>query len=138
MELRAEVSYEYDEVGNRIKMIADKEVTEYRYNEAEQLIAAGDTEYEYDDNGNLITQYTPDETTEYYYDSTGRLRDVEFEDQIWLSYRYDGFGRKVSRSEEYWHPEDTENKLRTESTNYLFDGAHYQSGFPATVCLCGE
>ena len=122
IEPRAEVSYAYDEMGNRIKMIADKEITEYRYNEAEQLIAAGDTEYEYYENGNLITQYTPDETTEYYYDSAGRLRDVEFDDETWLSYRYDGFGRKVSRSEEYRHPEDTENKLRTESANYLFDG----------------
>ena len=121
-ELRFQKSYEYDEVGNRVKMTADKEVTEYRYNEADQLMAAGDTEYEYDDNGNLITQYTPDETTDYYYDSAGRLSDVKFEDQTSLSYGYDGFGRKVSRSEEYWHPEDTENKLRTEKTNYLFDG----------------
>ncbi|MFZ5640853.1 MAG: RHS repeat domain-containing protein [Bacillota bacterium] len=48
IEPQAEVTYEYDEVGNRTKMTNDQGVTEYRYNEAEQLVAAGDTEYEYD------------------------------------------------------------------------------------------
>ncbi|MFZ5640854.1 MAG: RHS repeat-associated core domain-containing protein [Bacillota bacterium] len=50
------------------------------------------------------------------------MSDAYFEDGTSLNYKYDGFGRKASRSEEYWAPEGKDYKLRNETTNYLFNG----------------
>ncbi|MBS4032295.1 MAG: RHS repeat-associated core domain-containing protein, partial [Clostridiales bacterium] len=124
MEPQAQVSYEYDEAGNRIRMMLDHETVEYSYDEAERLVTAGSDSYEYDDAGNLTAVYRPDGAALYDYDEAGRLSEVWFDDGTWLGYLYDGFGRKVSREEDYWHPEDKEYRLRTETTGYLYDGVN--------------
>jgi RHS repeat-associated protein len=124
MEPQTQVSYEYDEAGNRIRMVLDPETVEYSYDEAERLVTAGSASYEYDDAGNLTAVYRPDGAALYDYDAAGRLSEVWFNDGTWLGYLYDGFGRKVSREEDYWHPEDKEHRLRTETTGYLYDGVN--------------
>jgi len=64
----------------------------------------------YDANGSLTGKATPGQTADYQYDSAGRLTNVCFDDGTYIGYGYDGFGRKVSRTEDYWHPEEGEKE----------------------------
>jgi YD repeat-containing protein len=48
------VEYAYDTVGNRIRMAADGNATDYYYDGANRLVQAGGTSFLYDENGNLI------------------------------------------------------------------------------------
>jgi len=50
------VTYTYDPAGNRLQQTRDDEVTDYQYNEANQMLSAGETQYGYDANGNRVNK----------------------------------------------------------------------------------
>ncbi|GIN41448.1 hypothetical protein J19TS1_43970 [Heyndrickxia oleronia] len=91
------ISYEYDEVGNRVsKSITksgDTKVTQYSYNDANQLVEAGEKSYQYDKNGNLKN----DGSKEYIFNDLNQLEEIK--DQTGKSiakYTYDEEGKRIS------------------------------------------
>ena len=52
-------NYTYLPGGNRAKREAGGSATEYRYNESDQLLAAGKETFRYDANGNMIDAKGP-------------------------------------------------------------------------------
>ena len=72
------VSYEYDPVGNRTKMIDP----------------TGETLYAYDDNNRLISLTNPSgETTSFQYDNGGRMTRKDFANGTYTEYSYDDANR---------------------------------------------
>ncbi len=59
---------------------------------------------------NLTGKVSPDRAEDYEYDSARRLTNAYFDDGTYVGYEYDGFGRKVFRTEDYWHPEEGEKE----------------------------
>ncbi|WP_039041564.1 RHS repeat-associated core domain-containing protein [Sporosarcina sp. ZBG7A] len=88
------ISYEYDSVGNRVaKTIVSlgvNEMTEYKYNSANQLTKVGNQDYTHDLNGNLIAdgKYT------YTFDDLNQLKEIKEGSTIIATYGYDEQGRR--------------------------------------------
>ncbi|WP_339061227.1 peptidoglycan-binding protein [Tepidibacillus marianensis] len=99
MEPVAHVQYEYDEVGNRIKETKDGKVTNYQYNEANEMVKAGEDLFYYDANGNLVEKQSPNGNVKYQYTTDNRLQGVYYPDGSQVEYQYDALRRKVTRKE---------------------------------------
>src|SRR5436853_2895270 len=50
------ITYSYDQVGNRVKMVQGATTTTYTYGTFNSLLSAGSTTYTYDANGNMVTK----------------------------------------------------------------------------------
>ncbi len=101
-------SYTYDPAGNRLSMATDRmlegsfESADYFYDEADQLVQAGDTQYAYDRNGNRTEKLTGEgQITQFTYDVENRLVGIEsaFNDTLlWQQEnQYDGLGRRMAQ-----------------------------------------
>jgi RHS repeat-associated protein len=91
------VQYDYAAGGNRIKLRGTGHSVEYRYDEADQLVAAGDETFQYDANGNLIERRGPEGATRYSYDVEDRLVKVELPQGEEITYGYGPTGERVWR-----------------------------------------
>ncbi len=92
--LPAEKVYEYDLVGNRLKLEGNNiQVSNYLTNNLDQYTKVDDTSFNYDKNGNLID----DNSFTYQYDYANRLTSVtrKADNTKVLSYLYDTQGRKI-------------------------------------------
>jgi RHS repeat-associated protein len=67
------VTYEYDKVGNRTRMVRNGTPTAYAYDVNDRLLAAGATTYTYDENGNQRSRTEGGATTTYRWDFENRL-----------------------------------------------------------------
>jgi len=67
----------------------------YTYNEADQLLKAGNTTYSYDNDGNLIKKIDSSGTTTYTYDFENRLVEITFPDRGTNTFGYCPFGKRV-------------------------------------------
>ncbi|MBR2410787.1 MAG: hypothetical protein IKB08_03585 [Clostridia bacterium] len=103
-------SYEYDVNGNRIKEVADGDVTTYTYNSAGQLVSSknsdGTTEYTYDKNGNLISEKAPaclnkTDAKTYTYDNENRLTAIKENGALLMAALYDGDGERIFTVSKY-------------------------------------
>lgn len=65
--------YTYDRNSNRLTKTVDGVMTEYTYNELNQLVSETGISYEYDLNGNLVKKTEGDQTTTYTYNAQNRL-----------------------------------------------------------------
>ena len=65
--------YTYDRNSNRLAKTADGVVTEYNYNELNQLVSETGISYDYDLNGNLVKKTETAQTTTYTYNAQNRL-----------------------------------------------------------------
>ena len=65
--------YTYDSNSNRLTKTVDGEVTEYSYNELNQLVSETGIRYKYDKNGNLVKKTEGEQTTTYTYDARNKL-----------------------------------------------------------------
>ncbi|MDF2946157.1 MAG: wapA 1, partial [Bacillales bacterium] len=95
-----ELSYTYDEVGNRktkvstVNGVSTTEAT-FTYNLANQILTKNGFAYTYDDDGNLLK----DENYDYVYDAAGRLADVKKHDgTLVASYDYDENGLRTKKT----------------------------------------
>lgn len=126
------IQYTFDGVGNRLSLTKDNhETIHYTYNEANQLLQAGDTSYAYDDNGNQIAKFSPEGTVEHSYNGLNRLIEVAFEDSSYAKYEYDALGRKVSREEltfQNWNPKDTEEGKSNNGLAHGINGTNNGNG----------
>ena len=99
-------------------MTNDDGTIRYTYNEANQLIEAGDTTYYYDNNGNVIGKDNGS-LVEYEYNGANQLIGAYFEDYSYAAYSYDALGRLIFREEaNVKHPEEaTEEKSNNGKAN---------------------
>ena len=87
------ITYAYDQVGNRIRMVQGSTTT-YSYGSFNRLSSAGSTTYTYDANGNMITKsggWT------YSYDYENRLTKVAQSGTTKQPNSYDGDGNRVKQ-----------------------------------------
>jgi RHS repeat-associated protein len=89
------VSYVYDAVGNRVKVIDDSSLTAYTTNTMNQYNSVGGITYTYDPDGNMRTKTDASITTTYVYDVENRLIEVSTPADSW-TYTYDALGNRVS------------------------------------------
>jgi RHS repeat-associated protein len=101
-------SYTYDPVGNRLTSQA---VSNYSYNNSNELTAAGSASYTYDANGNTLTKTDSTGTTTYGWDFENRLISVQLPSSTTVTFKYDPFGRRMQKS-------------GASVTNYVYDGAN--------------
>lgn len=87
--------FEYDAVGNRVRLRDDYGTTDYTYNAANQLLRAGNVRYEYDVKGNRIAKQDNKGRTEYAYTVDNLLSRVNAPNGDSTVYLYDAFGRRV-------------------------------------------
>ncbi len=97
-------SYTYDKNSNRLTKTVGEEVTEYSYNELNQLISETGIEYSYDLNGNLIEKKALAETTTYTYNKRNRLIRVTAQNGADVNveeYLYDYAGNRTTKIQEF-------------------------------------
>lgn len=112
-------AYTYDPVGNRLRLETDRGTLDYAYAFLNRLVRAGAVQYRYDANGNLTEKLTPQGWVRYTYNARNQLIRVDFPDGTWVTYAYDGLGRRVRREESDWQ---NANQQKTEITHFLYDG----------------
>ena len=95
----ASVRYGYLPGGNRERRDAGGETTIYKYNAADQLVAAGDETLGYDARGNLVRQANSAGGRSYVYDAANRLERVILPDSSEVRYGYAATGDRVSRQD---------------------------------------
>ena len=89
------VTYEYDQVGNRVQMVNGSTTTTYTYGSFNRLTSAGGTTYGYNANGDLVSKNGTAWT--YYYDYENRLTKVEHSGTTVQQNYYDGDGNRVEQ-----------------------------------------
>lgn len=105
------VKYIYDERGNRMQTIGAQRTLVYHYDNADQLLQAGNEYFKYDANGNLIKRQTGSKITRYSYDFANRLTTASLPDGNSVHYFYGPFGNRVKT-------EHASGKV----THYIYDG----------------
>ncbi len=89
-----EISYTYDEMGNRLTKTQDSVTTNYSYDAANQLTQVDSTAWTYDENGNLIT----DGINTFNYNANNQLTSVENSQQTTIAiYEYDHTGKRTKK-----------------------------------------
>ncbi|CAB1057475.1 Fibronectin type III domain protein [Olavius sp. associated proteobacterium Delta 1] len=89
--------YTYDSTGNRLTKETQDGVIEYKYDQDNRLLSAGDTYFFYDQSGNLIRSISSEKTIDYTYDYENRL--IEYSDGTDIvTFEYDGDGNRISKS----------------------------------------
>jgi RHS repeat-associated protein len=101
------IRWTYDQVGNRLTETRPTNTTNYTYNAADEMTAAGSTTYTYDQNGNQ-TAAGADTFT---YDLVNRLA-TSTANSVTTTYSYDGDGNRVRASS---------GASPSQTTNYLWD-----------------
>ncbi len=92
--------YTYDRNSNRLTKTVDGVVTEYAYNELNQLVSETGITYEYDLNGNLVKKTEGEQTTTYTYNAQNRLIRVTVQSGQQVNveeYRYDYAGNRIAK-----------------------------------------
>lgn len=96
------IIYEYDSNSNRISMNKNGIVTQYVYNEINQLIQAGTVLYTYDDAGNLVAQSENGILKALYeYDSRNHMVRAQIfteTDTVEETYTYNYLGDRISKT----------------------------------------
>ena len=91
------ISYEYDPVGNRTRMVRDGQETLYTYDANDRLLKAGGVTYTYDANGNTVQMTDGARTRTYDYDGDNRL--IRFTDGTEIiTFAYDADGNMTGMS----------------------------------------
>jgi RHS repeat-associated protein len=107
-------SYSYDPVGNRVTSLG---VSPYSNNTSNELTSTPSASYAYDYNGNLTSKTISGSTTQYTWDFENHLTSVVLPGTGGtVTFKYDGFGRRVQKAL-------TQNS-NTTTTNYLYDGGN--------------
>lgn len=104
-------SFTYDLAGNRLTRTLNDHTVHYVYNEANQLIQAGDITYGYDDRGNRVSKEEAGQTTTYIFNALDRLAGIVYPDGSQNHFVYDPFGNRIAATD---HTGQT--------TRYLLDG----------------
>ncbi|MGD9731944.1 MAG: right-handed parallel beta-helix repeat-containing protein, partial [Desulfamplus sp.] len=93
-----DIVYQYDQLGNRTKVITNGNSESYDSNNLNQYTKVGDRTYTYDADGNLIEESGADGTTTYTYNDDNRLVGIAKVADNW-EYTYDALGNRVAVDE---------------------------------------
>jgi len=107
-------SYYYRPGGNREILESPEGTEKYEYNEADQLVRAGNKRFKYDANGNLIERHSPEGVTRYTYNSENRLVQVTLPDSSHVRFGYAPTGERIWREDNKgrtWFVSDGQNLL---------------------------
>ena len=91
-------AYTFDGAGNRQSLVKNGTATNYNYDAADRLLAAGNASYTFDKSGNLISKTQAGQITRYGYNGENRLIEVQLPDGKKVQYQYDPFGNRISQS----------------------------------------
>ncbi|MBA7550503.1 hypothetical protein ES705_43019 [subsurface metagenome] len=132
-------SFSYDPNSNRSSKANGWGVIDYAYNPANEILNAGNRAYEHDLNGNLVQealgdiealhQYSPENRVEdIYTDYSGFIGKDKWSLEAGVSYEYDPFGRRSSRTEyrDGVKQGKKEHEWKAETNqSYLYDGLSF-------------
>ena len=109
-------SYEYDAHGNRVRMIAQNGITNYHYNELNQLISkidsTGEENYMYDSRGNLCQiDCNGKMKNRFVYGTMNRLIEARNAEGASAKYEYSGLGHRIGVTQ-YIDSSDAEIRIR--------------------------
>jgi len=90
------ISYEYDQVGNRLLKVDDGDSTQCSYDANDRLLSENGITYTYDDNGNTLTKSSAAENITYSYVYQNRLIKVDDGVSV-VEYAYDTEGNRVEK-----------------------------------------
>jgi RHS repeat-associated protein len=94
-------TYTYDPVGNRTRRLRatprGSETTDYGYDRADRIQAAGATTYNVDANGNIVSRSGLLGPDTFVYDQANRLTQSSLAGQRIVRYSYDGDGNRTSK-----------------------------------------
>jgi RHS repeat-associated protein len=93
----ADLAYEYDANGNRIRETSSAGTVVARYDERDRLVSYGSATFGYDNTGRRISRTIADSVTRYAYDALGHLIRVELPDGRVVAYQYDAAGHRMAR-----------------------------------------
>jgi RHS repeat-associated protein len=94
------ITYEYDAVGNRTRMVKDGNTTNYTYDNMNRMTAAGSTTFTYDANGDTISKTEGSDTTTYEYDYENRMTRIVYPGGgTTETSAYNGDGVRLSRTD---------------------------------------
>ena len=91
------VRYRYLPGGNRAERVTGSDIMQYRYDQGNQLLAAGAESFAYDANGNLVERRGPEGVTRYAYDAENRLVKALRPDDAEVSFGYAPTGERIWR-----------------------------------------
>jgi len=130
IEISEVVEYEYDELGNRVKMITDQGSVVYTYDKNNRMTSDGNKAYEYDTNGNMIAVTSGEERIQYNYTVANKLAEILYPDETYVKYGYDAYGRKTTREEGYWKIKENNNNndVKAEATATSNSASDYAPG----------
>lgn len=110
-------SFAYDSLSNRII----DQGSENCIDALNQLVSNKECQFDYDCNGNRIIKKSPQETFDYRYDALDRLVEVKKDDTFLISFAYDAFHRRVSKTASTWNEDLLAWEVR-EKWDFLYDG----------------
>jgi RHS repeat-associated protein len=90
-------TYEYDQNGNRMRMVSGGTTNEATYDAQDRLLSYGGVNYTSRPNGELESKTVAGQTTWYAYDRLGNLRQVALSDGRAVEYLVDGRNRRVGK-----------------------------------------
>ena len=132
-------TFSYDPNSNRSSKANGWGVIDYSYNPADEILTAGNRAYGHDANGNLtkealgdieaLYQYSPENrVVDIYTDYSGFIGKDKWSLEAGVSYDYDPFGRRSSRTEyrDVVKQGKKEHEWKVETNqNYLYDGLSF-------------
>jgi RHS repeat-associated protein len=94
--------FEYDPADNLVQTRWQSSELSWSYGAGNRLLQQGDTRYEYDPEGQLVrkTEAASSKAPQvwhYTWNAQGQLRSLQRPDGVQFEYRYDAFGRRVSK-----------------------------------------
>ena len=105
----SQTHFEYTSGSRRAAETAGGQTRRFQYNEAGQMIQAGEAAITYDGAGNMASKSTPGETRKYTFDALGRLSRVENGPRT-AQYAYSPNGDRIAK------------QVDGKTTHYLYDG----------------
>jgi RHS repeat-associated protein len=102
-------NFEYAPGSRRAAETTGGQTRRFQYNEAGQMIQAGDAAITYDGAGNMASKSTPGETRKYAFDALGRLSRIENGPRT-AQYSYSPNGDRIAK------------QVDGKTTHYLYDG----------------
>lgn len=133
------IEYQYDEMGNRTKVINNGVSTTYTYNpQKNRLLSVGSKNYQYDANGNV----TADGTYTYVWGDDNKLKEVKQGTTTIASFTYDALGRRETTTAggvtKTYHYDGDLVTYVTESSGKVYRFAYDHGGRPIFMSYNGN